>query len=76
MNRSMKLLIDVPVEPAALAALRELGRFEIDSIEPPAEVARPIDASRLSDVDALFCTFPPTNFADARALRWVQLAST
>ncbi len=35
-----------------------------------------IDAARLHDVDALFCTFPPTNFADMRALRWVQISST
>lgn len=72
----MKLLIDVPIEPPALAALRESGRFEIDILEPPAEVARHVDPARLRGVDALFCTFPPTNFADADALRWVQLAST
>jgi phosphoglycerate dehydrogenase-like enzyme len=75
-KRATKLLIDVSVEPAALAKLRASGRFEIDVLDPPAEVARPIDAARLRDVDALFCTFPPTNIADARSLRWVQLAST
>jgi phosphoglycerate dehydrogenase-like enzyme len=72
----MKLLIDVPAEPAALAALRESGRYEIDLVEPPAEVARPIEPARLRDVDTLFCTFPPTNFDDMRSVRWVQLAST
>lgn len=76
MTRPIKLLVDVPVEAAALGALRESGRFEIDVLDPPAEVARHVDAARLRDVDALFCTFPPTNFDDARALRWVQLAST
>jgi phosphoglycerate dehydrogenase-like enzyme len=75
-DRRIKLLVDVPVEPAALTALRESGRYEIDRIDPPAEAARPIDAARLRDVDALFCAFPPSNFADLRALRWVQISST
>ncbi|MDB6127123.1 MAG: hypothetical protein JWM35_1019, partial [Verrucomicrobia bacterium] len=37
----MKILIDVPVEPAALASLQKSGRFEIDVITPPGEAARP-----------------------------------
>jgi len=72
----MKLLIDVPVEPAALAALQASGRHEIDVITPPAEIARPLDAARIADADVLFCTFPPTNIADLRGLKWIQLAST
>ena len=32
--------------------------------------------ARLADADVLFCTFPPTNFAEMRKLRWVQIAST
>jgi phosphoglycerate dehydrogenase-like enzyme len=72
----MKLLIDVPAESGALAALRASGRHEIDCLDPPAETARGIDPARLRDADVLFCSLPPTNFADAAALRWVQLAST
>lgn len=72
----MKILVDVAVEPAALEALAKSGRFNIDCISPPAEVARPIDAARIADVDVLFCTIPPTNFADMKAVRWVQIAST
>ena len=71
-----KLLIDVPVESAALDALRASGQFEIDVISPPAEVARPIDPTRLTDVDVLFCSIPPTNFLEMPTLKWVQLAST
>jgi phosphoglycerate dehydrogenase-like enzyme len=70
-----KLLIDVPVDDEAMAALRDYGRYEIDCIEPPAEASRTIDAARLADAEVLFCTFPPTNFSDAHALRWVQIAS-
>ena len=72
----MKILIDVAVEPAALAALRQAGLHDIAVITPPAEVARPIDAAQLKGVEALFCTFPPTNAAELRELEWIQLAST
>jgi len=72
----MKLLVDVPVESAALAALQQSGRFTFDCITPPAETKRSLDPARLRDADALFCTFPPENFADLRALKWIQLAST
>jgi phosphoglycerate dehydrogenase-like enzyme len=72
----MKLLIDVPVEPAALAAIQNSGRHEIDVLTPPAEAARPLDPARVAAADVLFCSVPPTNFADLRALKWIQLAST
>lgn len=72
----MKILVDVPVEPAALAALQASGSFAIDVVTPPAQTARPIDPARIAEVDVLFCTFPPTNHADMRALKWVQIAST
>ena len=72
----MKLLIDVPVEPEALAALQATGRHTIDVLDPPAESARAVEPKRLRDVDALFCTYPPTNFADMQKVRWVQISST
>ncbi len=72
----MKILIDVPPDPSALAALEASGRHSLDVITPPAEVARALDAGRLSDVDVLFCSLPPTNFDDLKHLKWVQLAST
>jgi len=72
----MKLLIDVPLDPSAFAALEDSGRHTLDVVTPPAEVARAFDAGRLADVDVLFCSLPPTNFADLKQLKWVQLAST
>ncbi len=72
----MKLLIDVPVEPEALAALQASGRHEIDVLDPPAECARAVEPKRLRDVEALYCTFPPSNFADMRSVRWMQISST
>ena len=71
----MKILVDVAIEPSALTALQDSGRFEIDCITPPAEVVRPLDPARIAQADALFCTFPPANFAEMKAVRWVQLAA-
>ena len=72
----MKILIDVAVEPAALAALQQSGRHSIDCITPPGEAVRPVDPARVREAEVLFCTFPPANFADMKGLRWVQVAST
>ncbi|MBL9199649.1 MAG: D-2-hydroxyacid dehydrogenase [Opitutaceae bacterium] len=71
----MNLLIDVPLDAAGLARMRDAGAHTIDVIEPPAETKREIETARLARAEVLFCTFPPTNLADARALRWVQVAS-
>lgn len=75
-HRPVKILVDVPIEPGSLDALRASRRYDIDYLEPPQETARHVETGRLRDVDVLFCTFPPTNLADMRALRWIQLAST
>jgi phosphoglycerate dehydrogenase-like enzyme len=72
----MKILVDVAAEPSALAALQRDPRLAVDCVVPPAETARPLDPARLADVEVLFCTFPPANFAEMRAVRWVQIAST
>lgn len=71
----MKFLIDVPIDPAALAALQQSGRHDIDIVDPPGESARPLDAARLAEVEALICNVPPTNLSDCHALRWIQIAS-
>src|SRR5262245_42114866 len=72
----MKLLIDVPVEQLALAALEATGRYEIDCLDPPAETTRTIEPARLKSADVLFCSLPPANFSEMAKVRWVQLAST
>ena len=71
----MKLLIDVPVDEVSLAQLRATLACEIDCLVPPGEKARDEDPARLRDVDVLFCSFPPKNLADMKALRWIQIAS-
>jgi len=72
----MKILVDVPVESAALAALENAVPCTIDCLTPPAESVRAIEPARMRDVEIFFCTFPPANFGDFNALRWLQVAST
>jgi len=72
----IKVLVDVPVEKRALQALEATGKFKFDVIDPPEEVARPLGPQRISDAEVLFCTFPPTNFEDMKAVKWVQISST
>lgn len=71
----MKILIDVPVHPEALAALEQTGRHEFDCLTPPGDTAREIDPERLREAEVLFCSVPPRNFADMQAVKWVQIAS-
>lgn len=73
---AIKVLIDVPVEQGALSALEATGKFTFDVVDPPEEKARPLAASRIADAEVLFCTFPPTNFEDMKAVKWVQISST
>ncbi len=72
----MKIVIDVSAYEPALAALRQRPECRIECITPPEEKAREIDAAKIADADALFCTFAPTNHAVMRNLRWIQIAST
>ena len=72
----MKLLVDMPVHPAALAELQTFSGVHIHCVENPAEESREIDPRLLRGVQALFCTRPPANFNDFDALQWIQLSST
>jgi phosphoglycerate dehydrogenase-like enzyme len=67
------IFIDVPVHQPTLA---DLHGVTVDICEQPEERARPLPAERLAEADILFCTVPPSNFADLRRLRWIQIAST
>lgn len=71
----MKILVDVPPHPGALAALERAGHYEFDCMTPPADTSREIDPARLRDAEVLFCSSPPKNFADMQAVKWVQIAS-
>jgi phosphoglycerate dehydrogenase-like enzyme len=72
----MKIIVDVALHPEVLASLRAQPGLELITLEPPALEVRAVDAARLVDAEALFCTFPPSNLAELKALRWIQIAST
>jgi len=69
------ILIDVPIEEAALAALREIPGLDV-RITPFSESARELPPDVIEDVDILFCTHPPSNFDDMKRVRWIQIASS
>lgn len=71
----MKILVDVEVVPAALAALQKSGKHEFDLVPQGEEEAKTFDPARLRDVDVLFAPLPPVNFTDMHRLKWIQLAS-
>lgn len=72
----MKIVIDAAVHEPALAALRQRADCRIVCLAPPEERAREVDATLIADADVLFCTFPPTNHAAMKNLKWIQIAST
>lgn len=71
-----QILIDVPVEPAALDCLRTQPGVRVVVADPIADQARPLPPEVLRETHGLFCSQPPTNFEDLQALEWVQLASS
>lgn len=58
-----------------MAALQKMLGVNVDVIVEPAETKRELPAAQLAEVEALFCTFPPTNLDAAKKLRWIQIAS-
>jgi phosphoglycerate dehydrogenase-like enzyme len=72
----LKILVDLRVNEEGLRRLQALPGVRAELIETPEETGpRPLPAALLTDVDVLACTFPPSNVADLRALRLVQIAS-
>ena len=73
--KQVKIVIDVAAHEPALAALQQRADCRIECITPPEERARELDPAWIGDADILFCTFPPTNHAVVRRLKWIQIAS-
>src|SRR5262245_46232629 len=69
-----QILVDVPAEPAGLKRLEAMPGAAVRVIEAREEV-RPLPIDLVRDVNILFCTYPPANLADMRALEWVQISS-
>jgi len=72
----MKILVDVPLYQAGIQLLRGEKNLELDCIESPEDRPRALDPVRIRDVHVLFCSVPPSNFQEMRALQWIQIASS
>jgi phosphoglycerate dehydrogenase-like enzyme len=70
------VLINSRVDAEGLRRLQALPGVSVRFVEPTNEVeAVSLPASLIADVDAMLCTFPPSNLSDMRSLRLVQIAS-
>ena len=72
----MKILVDLPVYQPGLEALKALGTCQMECIDPPGEELRELAAARYADVEVIVCAYPPSNAAELKALRWIQIYST
>ena len=70
----LHILIDMPIHQPTLDQLRTLPDIHIQTV-PYREHAAPLPAELLADPQILFCMWPPTNFTDCKALKWVQISS-
>lgn len=68
------ILIDMDVHAASLARLKKIDGLSVATIEPGLS-ARRLPVEILHDRDILFCTFPPSNLADMKRLKYIQIAS-
>lgn len=71
----LRILVDVRHDESKLAALRRMAGVEVRLV-PFAEKSRELPLEVIHDVEILFCSFPPLNFSEMQAIRWVQIASS
>ncbi len=68
------ILVDIPVDEAALAKLRDIPNVHLELVEPEERV-RPLPPDLLRPIEILACTFPPENFSEMTSLEWIQITS-
>ena len=68
-----KALIDIRVKPEALRQLEALGMEAV--CVGPAEAARALPAELVREAEVLVCLVPPSNHAEMRALKFIQVSS-
>jgi phosphoglycerate dehydrogenase-like enzyme len=68
------VLVDMLVHGATLEKLRAMNEVRIEVVEP-ADEARALPSTLLSDTHILFCTVPPANLQAAKNLQWIQIGS-
>jgi len=74
----MKILFDLPVPAAQLAALSSTGKITADCLEGSQfdRPARQLDPARIQDAEILVCSQLPLNRTAMTALQWIQIPST
>lgn len=71
-----QVLIDVSIQESALGRLCQRPDVRVLVADPISEEAlvRPVEILR--DTEILFCSEPPANLEEMRALQWIQLCSS
>ena len=69
------ILIDYPLLPESVSALRAIPNVHVRLVPEPQEALRPQPAELIRDVDLLLCSYPPENIAEMKALKLIQLTS-
>ena len=68
------ILIDLPLEPEALARLRAIPDTKITIIDH-IEDFRHVPPELIGDIHIELCAFPPQNFADMHSIEFIQICS-
>ncbi len=68
------ILVDMPVEPAALRRLQSIPDINVNLIESHEE-SHAVPASLVNQIEILFCDALPSNFRELNALKWIQIGS-
>ena len=72
----LNVLVDVRLDNEGLQRLRAMPDVMVQIVDQPEEEqARSLPASMVQDIEVLFCSLPPTNLSDMRALQFIQIAS-
>lgn len=69
-----RIIVAIPVREKPLARLRALPGTEVVVVDPLDE-PHALPSEVLRGAGALACSLPPSNWADAADVRWVQVAS-
>jgi phosphoglycerate dehydrogenase-like enzyme len=69
------ILVDMSVPPESRAILEAIPGIHLRLVDP-SEEARHLPAAILRDVNAVFCTYLPTNHDEMRSLEFVQICSS
>jgi phosphoglycerate dehydrogenase-like enzyme len=71
----VRILVDLPAVTEGLRRLQSMPGVLVVQVETPDERRRALPAELIENIEILFCTQPPTNFDDMKALKFVQIAS-